>query len=247
VSFNNDGTLLVSSSLDQTLRIWNVAEGKQVGAEIKGHGGIVDSVAWSPDGKMLASGSADKSVRLWNAADGKEIKNLGAHLGTVHAVAWSPDGKLLASASAEPAAKAPGSEMLVKIWDVAAQKELKSLKGHEIAATGVAFSPDSTQLYSIGFDRHLRVWDVASGNEVKKLGPTADDLYGIAVSKDGKTVATSGYGGNLTLWNIAEGKAILTKKIKFGAYCVVFAPDGKSLITGHDDHNIYLTPLLPTP
>ena len=56
-------------------------------------------------------------------------------------------------------------------------------------------------------------------------------------------LATSGYSGLLTLWNLEEGKAAASKKIKFGAYCVAFAPDGQSLVTGHDNHMIYITPL----
>jgi WD40 repeat protein len=98
-------------------------------------------------------------------------------------------------------------------------------------------------LVSIGFDKHVRIWNVASGSETKKLGPTPDDLYGIAFSKDGKALATSGYGGNVTLWNLADGKAQQSKKLKFGAYCIAFTPDGKAVITGHDNSTCYVTPL----
>jgi WD40 repeat protein len=46
------------------------------------------------------------------------------------------------------------------------------------------------------------------------------------------------------VWNIDEGKAISTRKLKkFGAYCITFTPDGKFLVTGHDDHNCYITPV----
>ena len=107
--------------------------------------------------------------------------------------------------------------------------------------SGVVFGPDNATLYSIGFDRHVRVWDVAGGTEKAKWGPTPDDLYGISLSRDGKQLATSGYGGNVTVWNLADGKPAFTKKLKFGAYCVIFTPDGKALVTGHDDKNVYVT------
>jgi WD40 repeat protein len=237
VAFHPDGKTLASSSTDQTIRIWNVADGKQV-RELKGHGGIVDSIAFSPDGKLLASGSADKTVRLWNPADGKEVKNLGAHGNSVYSVTFSPDGKLLASA---------GADALVKIWEVAGQKELKPLKGHDGPVTGAVFTPDNASVISIGLmDRCLRIWSVSTGMETKKLGPTADDLYGIAWSRDGKMLATSGYGGNVIVWNLAEGKPASTRKLKFGAYCVAFTPDGKAVVTGHDNHIVYVTPLAAT-
>src|SRR5205085_7685615 len=101
------GAILASGSLDQTIRLWNVADGKLI-REIKGHTDIVDSIAFNKDGKLLASGSSDKTIRVWNPDDGKEVKNLGAQAGTVYTVAFSPDGKWLASAGhSEPAA--PGA------------------------------------------------------------------------------------------------------------------------------------------
>ena len=55
------------------------------------------------------------------------------------------------------------------------------------------------------------------------------------------SLATSGYAGNITLWNLTTGKALVSRKLKaFGAYCIAFTPDGKSVVTGHDNHNCYI-------
>lgn len=246
VAFSPDGGTLASSSQDQTIRLWNVADGKFL-RELKGHTGIVDSIAFSPDGKLLASGSADKSVRLWDPGEGKEVKNLGNHPGSVYCVAFSPDGKLLASAGSmgfDDQKKEPAQDRgTIKLWEVAGQKEVRKMDVPGGAMTAVVFTPDSNSLLSVGFDRHLRLWNVADGKETKKMGPTPDDLYGIAFSRDGKAVATSGYGGNVTLWNLGEGKPAQSRKLKFGAYCVIFTPDGKALVTGHDNSICYITPV----
>jgi len=245
VAYSPDGKVLASASLDKTIRLSNPADGKLI-REIKGHTDGVESVAFSPDGKVLASGSADKTVRLWNAADGKELKNLGAHSKNVYTVAFSSDGKFLASASADN---------IIKIYDVAAQKETKQLKGHTDAVTGIAWLPgNNTALVSISHDRTVRMWDTGMGKETKKFGeadaktkepkPTEDDPYGIAFAKDGKGLATSGYAGHVYQWDLTSGKAAWTKKLKAPcAYCVVFSPDGKFLLTGHDNKTIQITPL----
>ena len=64
VCFSPDGKQLVSGSLDETVRLWDVETGACV-KTLKGHGDSVWSVCFSPDGRRLGSGSMDDTVRLW--------------------------------------------------------------------------------------------------------------------------------------------------------------------------------------
>ena len=73
VAFSPDGKTLASGSKDRTIKLWDVATGKEQ-ATLKGHTGAgVVSVAFSPDGKTLASGSEDCTIKLWDVATGKEV------------------------------------------------------------------------------------------------------------------------------------------------------------------------------
>jgi hypothetical protein len=64
VSWSPDGKTLASVGEYGTVKLWDVATGKEQ-ATLKGHTGEVMSVSWSPDGKTLASASWDKTVKLW--------------------------------------------------------------------------------------------------------------------------------------------------------------------------------------
>ena len=68
VRFSPDGSLLVSGSRDQTVRVWNTADGSPL-ATMEGHSGVVTSVVFSADGSLLASGSEDDTAMLWGLGE----------------------------------------------------------------------------------------------------------------------------------------------------------------------------------
>src|SRR5947207_1864656 len=82
VAFSGDGKLLASGSVDQTVKLWDVATGKEK-ATLEGHLQAVRSVAFSKDDKLLASGSWDNSIRLWEVASGQLKDKLYGHTGNV--------------------------------------------------------------------------------------------------------------------------------------------------------------------
>jgi WD40 repeat protein len=65
VAVTPDGRYIVSGSLDETVRVWERATGKEV-QKLTGHQDGVWSVAVTPDGRYIVSGSLDQTVRVWS-------------------------------------------------------------------------------------------------------------------------------------------------------------------------------------
>jgi WD40 repeat protein len=67
LAFSPDGGALVMRGPDQSVHVWDVTAGKEIG-QLKGQVGRSETVAFAADGKTIASGSSDTTILLWDAA-----------------------------------------------------------------------------------------------------------------------------------------------------------------------------------
>src|SRR6476659_7618911 len=92
VSSSPDGTILASGSMDQTVRLWEVASG-QLLATLNGHTDGVYSVCFNSAGTLVARGSRGHTLRLCNMTS-RECQASFGHNAPVYTISMSPDGEI---------------------------------------------------------------------------------------------------------------------------------------------------------
>ena len=135
--FSPDGRFAISSGADGVIRIWNPANGTQIGS-IKGNAGAVRSAVFALDGRHVVAGGDDRTVRTWLAVISGStsflsdpIAVLGGHTDRVNAVTALPGGSRIASAS---------DDKTVRVWGPLPGTVFRTADGLEVR--GVAISPD---------------------------------------------------------------------------------------------------------
>ena len=154
---------------------------------MRGHGGVVRDVAFSPDGARLASASDDGTVRIWSVSTGKLERTLRGHAQSVVSVAFSPDGRRVASS---------GADGTIRVWPTDSGSPV-ILRGHEGLVASVAFDPTGRLLTSAGQDGTVRVWNASGGEALVTLYRHQGSAYAAQFSPDGRRVVSAGDPGTI--------------------------------------------------
>jgi WD40 repeat protein len=156
--FTPDGGVLLTVSLDGTMRQWDVRTGKFRGS-LRVETGSLHAVAFNGVNKCVALAGD----QLWLRHSAGSLQALEGHREAVLCVAFSADGELVVSG---------GSDQTVRLWRTNDGQPSASFEGHGGPVRGLAISPDGRHIYSGSGDGTLRRWTVAKGTS-SKAGPTA--------------------------------------------------------------------------
>lgn len=235
VFVNEDNTKVATCSLDETVKIWSLPEGKEL-LTLKGHLGQVNNISFSGNDKWVASGSSDQTVRIWDVSTGEELKVLRGHTDQVIGVYFSQDDDATFVASTS-------FDKTVKLWDIRLGTEIKTLREHTKPTNNVAYSYDGETIASCSDDMTIKIWstDLNTRESLKTLMGHNSPVLTCIYSFDSKYLVSSDESGEVIVWLMPEGK--LVRRIKAHdelVQDVSFAEDNQTIVTASLDGKVKL-------
>lgn len=248
VAFSPDGRRLTASGfqMDKIVKLADVATGNII-ARFEGHSAIeMYSTAISPDGTLLASACRDHEILVWDIATRKLLYRIDDAPSIT--LAFSPDGKILSGGA---------NDKQIRFWDARSGQLQRTLTGHTDSVVTLAFSRDGSILASGSCDwtnhrgrdmsnfawsvppcvSQLRFWDVESGT-IKQSFDEPGRLLSLAIHPDGKSLAYT-IDNQVRRCDVPSSQpGSVIARFDFGATCVAFTPDGRSIVAGSHDQTV---------
>ena len=138
-SFSPDGQHILTASLDDTIRLWDL----QGHEESKASNGNITSASFSPQGHYILAAYADNTARLWDQSLKKVVASFTGSQSSFDTAIFSPDEQYILTVS---------SDKTSRIWDLAG-KRVSEFKGRSLN-----FSPDGKFIFIAAVNGEVQLW-----------------------------------------------------------------------------------------
>nr|XP_026691642.1 WD repeat-containing protein 86-like [Ciona intestinalis] len=186
----NDNSVggIVTGSMDNTARMWDVGSGSQL-RSFRGHKGAVLCLVVDAEKKLLFTGSSDNTIRKWNLSSGEILKTFKGHEGSVICLQLS--NRLLYSASVDSTARC---------WVAEFGDTTRKYVGHEHMISDMKYQRGI--VFTASGDSCVRAFDSKSGH-LKRTYRGHKYLVNCLMTLE-DTLLSGSYDGSIKIWNTKD-------------------------------------------
>ena len=198
VAYSRDGKRLLTSSYDNTARLWDVENREEIRV-FRGHDWWVWSAAFSPDERWIVTASQDGSAIVWDAESGAARKTFRGHKGPVYTAVFAPaNGR-------RPAAPSPLRGKPEPIPGLIASG------GYDKRV--ILWAPEKVRKFDFGLlnrpvDTGEDAADLRLPAEITVLQGHTSGVRAVSFSDDGQLLATGSNDNTVRVWDVATGQLV---------------------------------------
>lgn len=226
-AFSRDGARVATASYDGTVRVWGLADGRELGPprwhtnQLPGID-LLFHVGFSPDGLRVVS-AGNHNARMWEVDSGRFIGRPLAHTNEVRFARFSPDGTRVLTASTDRTAR---------VWSAATGEPVTGPLRHELGVLTAAWSPDGRFVASGGRDRVAKIWEAATGRLVATTALHEGEIAHLEFSPDGEHLVSASRSPEVQVWRVADAGLVASLAPGGNVRQASFRPDGGALVIG---------------
>ena len=221
IVFSRDGEFVVVQQVDDSLRVFSLASGRQAGLTIKLEGSLLD-FGVSADGRWITAvtGAEIKVVDLRTGYPFATMVPGGVVAATVHPekpeVAFSTRGQLaiwrprLGALGADRAERARSSKSDDGKLTIERMVETNSglVRSSKKLLVGLRYMPDGNSLAAFSVDGAAWTWDLATMQQ----GPIlrhSNSIVALSLSQDSRWLVTTTLDGSIRVWDHQSGQPMI--------------------------------------
>ncbi len=211
--FTPDGSRLITSHMDRTLRIWDVFDGRQVTPPIEHP--FAPSFEITPDGQRVVTFNvADMSMRVFGTRTGKQLllPLPSVSKGIASNFTQLKDRTQFVSAETAMVLAQGVSKLdrgLLYRWSAQPRQERRLAQQFNGAVYGASFSPDGMRVVAGAEARNTKakIWTVDTGKTVKTLRH-GQGINSAIFNPSGDRIATASSDGVVRIWDLNAADAL---------------------------------------
>ena len=243
--FSPDGSKIVTTGADRTVRIWNASNGAIIAVLSQSKDTFLRA-SLSFDGRKVLTLSAPEvllngvptisavpgtrmTAMVWDVVTGKPLAQLVGHTGLITTVQFSPNGQEILTA---------GVDDTLRLWNSATGEMLATIPADVGGVNEATYSPDGYQIVAAGNNKAARVWNRTYAQLIARLSHGVP-IYDAAFTSRAVELVTAGNDG-ARVWNIATGKPGCLIRARDNGLedqyvTATFLPDGLRIMTASTD------------
>lgn len=228
--FPQTGHLLLSGSMDHSLRIWDVMNDRECMRVYNGHSGAVRGLNFSNDGKQFLSCGFDRFLRLWDTETGQSVGSF-TNRRVPYCIKFYPEDN-------NQFVIGDSNNMIVQ-FDARSGEIVQEYNHHLQAVNSVTFVDDNRRFVSTSDDKKILVWEWGIPVPIKYISePSMHSMPAVTLHPSGGFFAGQSLNNQIDVYSARDKvKRVRNKVFKghtvAGYSCQLgFSPNGQYLVSG---------------